>query len=197
MNQLNRESISPPRREDTADTGPPREAVILTTGVAALIRRATPADLADLETLHDNLSPTSIRHRYLAAKRPNAEVAAALAMPRARGDNRLVAVGSRWPKPVAFGYYVVTEPGRCGRAELGMVVADRFQGMGVGRALFRELALAAREDELAVLQLQVSVDNAAAIAAFRGAGIPHRARSSRGLVDMSFDLTLSDRLLDD
>lgn len=66
------------------------------------------------------------------------------------------------------------------RAELALIVADRYHGRGLGTLLLKRLAEIAASQEIDVLEAYVLFDNAAMTNLLRYCGIPVRARPDVG-----------------
>lgn len=112
-----------------------------------LVRGARPSDLAGVAALHRRCTPTTLLYRFRSGGNPPSVTALhhMLARPHTvvvtSNDGRIVAWGAADP--------ALTRP-RTGRpnglpetrAEIGVLVEDAWQNLGVGRALVRHLAAA-------------------------------------------------------
>src|SRR5438105_8872631 len=78
---------------------------------------------------------------------------------------------------VGHAVYIVTG-GR--RAEMGLAVADSFQGRGLGLLLFAQLADAAAGAGIEVFEAVVRADNTRMLELLRESGFPLRVRSEPG-----------------
>lgn len=76
-----------------------------------------------------------------------------------------------------------------GRAEIAFVVADAWQGRGVGRLLLRELAQRARALGVKTFVADVLPGNARMLGLVRASGLPSREHLSRGVVTVEMDLS--------
>lgn len=113
-----------------------------------MVRGARPADLAAVAALHRRCEPTTLLYRFRSGGNPPSISALQHMLGRPRTvvvttpDGRLVAWGAADPelsRPRA-GRPSLLPPTR---AEIGVLVEDGWQGLGIGRALVRHLAAAA------------------------------------------------------
>jgi GNAT superfamily N-acetyltransferase len=73
-------------------------------------------------------------------------------------------------------------------AEVAFVVEDAWQGTGVGRRLFDELALRARSEGIERLTAQTLAENRRMLMLFHHCGYPVRHRFDDGVIDVEIDL---------
>lgn len=78
--------------------------------------------------------------------------------------------------------------GGSGDAEAAFVVADRYQGRGLGSALFQELAARARAAGVQRFVAETLPDNSRMLAVFHHAGLPVRSRFVGGVVAVTVEL---------
>jgi RimJ/RimL family protein N-acetyltransferase len=76
-----------------------------------------------------------------------------------------------------------------GRAELGLIVEDRFQRHGVGRALFWEIVAAARERGVQTFVANVLPENDRILRLLSDSGLPIHRHRKRDYVEVDVDLT--------
>jgi GNAT superfamily N-acetyltransferase len=131
-------------------------------GLPVLLRPAGPDDGALLAELLAGLSPASSFHRFMAGVGPSnpALVRGLLRVEPSRGA--LLAVAGR----TALGHAcwsVTTE----GTVDVGVLVADRAQGRGIGTALFLASVDAARVAGAQAVHLDIHPDNRRLVAALR------------------------------
>ena len=86
---------------------------------------------------------------------------------------------------VGAGRYVLTEPGK---AEVALTVIDKYQGQGIGAALFRHLVIAARGQGLQTLIAEVLPENKAMLHVFRNSGLPVDIVSDPDVVHLTMQL---------
>jgi GNAT superfamily N-acetyltransferase len=82
----------------------------------------------------------------------------------------LVAVASEAGQPaiVGGGRYVVVQPGQ---AEVAFAVIDAYQGLGIGSALMRHLAILGREAGLREFIAEVLSENVGMLSVFERSGL--------------------------
>ncbi|MHA3702822.1 N-acetyltransferase family protein [Jatrophihabitans sp. YIM 134969] len=117
-------------------------------GSVLMVRGARPADLAGVAALHHRCTPTTLLNRY----RSGGNTPSVSALQHMLGRATTVVVTSTEGRVIAWGAAdpELTRP-RAGRpstlpvtrAEIGVLVEDGWQGLGIGRALVRHLAAAA------------------------------------------------------
>jgi len=81
--------------------------------------------------------------------------------------------------------YVVVSPGR---AEVGFLVIDDFQGKGLGPALLRHLAAIGREAGLNEFVAEVLAENAPMLKVFERSGLPMGAKREGTVVHVTLRL---------
>ena len=154
-----------------ADTSP--VLVVLTDGEEVGIRPIQPDDPARLQRFHARLSQRSIYYRFFGLK-PRLGDRQAKHFAEVDYTNRfaLVAFASGEPDEIIgearFDRLEATD-----EAELGIVIADRYQGQGLGRAMLSLLIEAARARGIRRLCGLVLADNVRMIALLRRLGYPY------------------------
>ena len=121
----------------------------------AAIRPARPTDLAALGEFFAGLSPRTRYLRFFAAVTPTGSMLRRLA---GAGADALVATDGG----VIIGHAMAVDqagPGRGSTADVGVVVADAWQGRGIGSALLRALIGRARARGVAWLTMDVQHGN--------------------------------------
>jgi ribosomal protein S18 acetylase RimI-like enzyme len=155
-----------------------------------VLRPATPADELLVTELLAELSPASAFHRFMAGLgRPKPSLVRGLLRTDERRGAWLALERDADGTERALGHACWSVDGH-GVADLGVVVADRAQGRGVGRSLFEAAVSSAAEVGATAVHLDVHPDNR------RVAGI---VRARLGARALSFDdglLTLDAPLLD-
>jgi RimJ/RimL family protein N-acetyltransferase len=84
------------------------------------------------------------------------------------------------------GRYVVVAPGK---AEVAFMVADRYQGQGIGAALMRHLAVLGRAAGLNELVAEVLPENKPMLKVFAKCGLPMTTVDQHEVVEISLKLT--------
>jgi GNAT superfamily N-acetyltransferase len=86
---------------------------------------------------------------------------------------------------VGAGRYVLTGPGK---AEVALTVIDKYQGQGIGAALFRHLIVVARGHGLQTLVAEVLPENKPMLHVFRNSGLPVDIASDPEVVHLTMQL---------
>jgi RimJ/RimL family protein N-acetyltransferase len=159
--------------------------IVLANGAAVDVVPIEPADAERLLQFHRRLSAETIRrrffsihpelspdelHRFTNVDHLDREAFVAVA------DGEIVAVGRFDRAPDASD------------AEVAFVVADGWQGRGVGTALLRRVISRARQVGVRRLVAQTLSGNQAMLAVFRHSGCTVRERAAQGVVDVTIDL---------
>jgi GNAT superfamily N-acetyltransferase len=141
-------------------------------GVQVTLRRTQPQDGGGLRALVDGLSRESRYFRFLTGARVVDEIVDGLAAPGPGGMALVVVAPAADGAPaiVASAEYVVS--GRI--AEFAVVVADGWQGQGLGRRLIARLCELARAAGLRGLRGDVLSENRRMLAILRGFGFASR-----------------------
>jgi GNAT superfamily N-acetyltransferase len=144
-----------------------------------VIRVGTSSDVRALIRMHADCSTTTIERRYLSALPVlSARFAARLLCPVGgfslvtERDHRLVAIATVAPD---------VHDGDQGIAEVGQLVADRYQRQGIGTAMLAAASREASRRGFAALVLAVHPDNRAVLPMVNAAGLRARISTRDGL----------------
>jgi RimJ/RimL family protein N-acetyltransferase len=161
----------------TADFG----RVTLLDGSAVRYRPIRPSDRVALQRFHDRLSDRSVYQRFFGPK-PHLGDDQARYFTELDGIDRvaLVALDPAEPGELIGVVRFDREPGTA-RAEYAAVVADRWQGRGLGLGLTRCLVEAARGRGIRSLYALVLPDNRRMLNLLRDLGLPERVRHEAGV----------------
>lgn len=152
---------------------------ILSDGEPVVIRAIAPADKRALVDMFERLSPETVYHRFLSAKKRLTDEelvylteldfrrrAALVAVLEQEGTERIVGVGR-------YASYNDAPPDR---AELAITVEDAEQRRGIGRLLLKHLQSVATAAGIDQFDIYLVSDNLAPIAMFEGSGhVIHRS----------------------
>lgn len=161
---------------------------LLRDGRCIEIRALEPEDQADFVAAVGQASAQSLYRRFFIQRRSfTADEIASFTNVDFVDRVALIAVMEESGRPVIVGggRYIVEQPGR---AELGFVVVDRYQGRGIGSALMRHLASIARQAGLRELTAAVLPDNAAMLGVFKKSGF-HLTSRDAGVVYLTLRLS--------
>lgn len=147
-------------------------------GRAVAIRPAEAGDEAALAAMLGGLSPATVERRYFALRRLDSDLARREAARLAHGaGGRIVLVAAHEVDGQIVGVAeIVPRPGAPGVAECAVVVADAFQGEGIGRAVAAQMAAAAEEAAITHLWAATHAGNARVRRLIATGGRPYTAR---------------------
>jgi RimJ/RimL family protein N-acetyltransferase len=143
-------------------------------GTMVSFRPILPADAPALQRFHARLSKQSIYLRFFSYQ-PSLSDTQARYFTELDGDQRfaLVALDPLEPGEIAGVVRFERDP-ETDRAEYAAVVADRWQGKGLGLALTRQLIDSARRRGICSLYALVLFENARMLNLLRDLGLPER-----------------------
>ena len=139
---------------------------LLKTGQRVSIRPIRPDDEALLVRFHEGLSDLTVYSRYFHMMQLTQRISPArlrrVCRPDPAEEVALVAIGTNPTdlRPELMGVARLHKLPATTHGEFSIVVADRFQGMGLGGALMQRLIRVARADGLTRLQADVLSANA-------------------------------------
>jgi acetyltransferase len=161
---------------------------VLSTGAAIVVRPIRPDDEAMMVRFHEGLSDRSVYQRYfhmmtLARRTAHARLSRVCEADFER-EFVIVAEGQDQESGAAaiLGVARLQRAGEAGAAEFAVVVADRYQGMGVGGALMRQLLLIARQEGVSRLRADILSGNGPMRRLCARSGIPVRPTSDPDVV---------------
>jgi acetate---CoA ligase (ADP-forming) len=173
-----------------------REAdVVLRDGSTVHVRPARPADAPAVEGLLKGLSDWSLWLRFF-SRFPNVAKAVQWAT-EVDYERRysLVATSGAEGKVVGHAGFE-RQPDHPDRAEVAFEIADAMQGKGLGTILLGQLAEAAREIGVQVLDAEVLAENHQMVKVFRDSGFPVKTHSVPGALLIEFPTSLSPEALE-
>jgi RimJ/RimL family protein N-acetyltransferase len=164
----------------TTHPGSQEADVVLRDGSTVHVRPARPSDARATKLLLTGLSDRSRWLRFFSAF-PNVPKAARWAT-KVDNDRRygLVATGERDGQVVGHAG-LERESDHPERAEVALEIADAMQGKGLGTALLCQLAQAADELGIQVLDAEVLAENHKMLRVFRDCGYPVKVHSLPGV----------------
>ena len=167
---------------------------VLATGARFIVRPIRPDDEAMMVRFHEALSDRSVYLRYfhmitLAQRTAHARLSGVCVVDFDR-EFVLVAEGrhDETGVPAILGVARLQRCGEGGEAEFAVVVADRFQGMGVGGALMRQVIAAARGEGVSRLRADILSENGPMRRLCARAGIPVRPTADPQVVEADLAL---------
>ena len=161
--------------------------VILSDGSTMRLRAPRPADLEDIKTFYDGLSPESRYMRFHGYGRTDM---AARDCVEADGVDRVVLIGHHGDSVVAVaGFDGLRERGV---AEVAFAVADDYQGRGTATRMLEQLAGIAAAKDIHRFEAEVMAGNGAMLSVFERAGYAVSHEGAGGEVIVSLDITPTD-----
>jgi len=164
------------------ETGQFETDIVLKDGSLAQVRPVHAEDRSQLTAFVGELSDRTI---YLRFTGPMAHEEAVQAMIPSNGQFALLAM--RDGKVIGHAIYTST---LSGKAEVYVVVADTFQGKGLGTILLGQLAQAAIASGISILDAQVAPENARMLSILRELGFPTILQSEPGAIRVTFPASL-------
>jgi GNAT superfamily N-acetyltransferase len=149
------------------------------------IRPIGPADATRLVRFHESLSPETQRLRFFGTH-PHLTAAEIERFTTVDGRDRDALVALLGDAIVAVARFDRIDDGD--RAEAAFVVADEWQGHGLGAALFRAISLRARRQGITRLIAFVLHENHHMLELFRHTGLPMTRRFDGGVIHVELDI---------
>lgn len=152
------------------------------------LRLMRPDDAPLLLDMHNRLSDASIYFRYLRYRVPTLEQLAKLAqMTPDVGVGIVASIETPAETIIGHAYYVIEADDRRS-AEPAVLVEDRFQGRGLGRALLDILSQAAWEQGIEVFNALVHPSNEQLLGLVRRSGLPFQSKYAYGMHEVQVEL---------
>ncbi len=172
----------------TAPTGPVGRDfdVLLADGTTAHVRDIRPEDAEALIAFHGGLSPETVVFRFF-GPHPVLSEREVKRFTNVDGADRVALVAERADRMIAVARYD-RAPGR-DEAEVAFVVADAFQGRGIGTTLLEHLVVTARQHGIKRFVAETLLDNHRMIQVLRDAGFTRHSQGSRGVVRVVLDIS--------
>jgi RimJ/RimL family protein N-acetyltransferase len=154
-------------------------------GSVVVIREIEPSDAAALVRFHEALSHDTIRMRYFSAH-PHLSAVETTRLTTVDHRDRQAYVALVGDDIIGVGRY--ERNGATDEAEVAFVIADAWQGRGLGSILLARLAEHARACGLRRLTASTLADNRAMLKVFLHSGLPLQKSMSSGIVDVTMTL---------
>jgi acetyl coenzyme A synthetase (ADP forming)-like protein len=164
--------------------------VVLRDGSTVRIRPARPDDLVRVQDYLLGLSPETRRLRFWTVAVNIGELAEKIVDVDYRDHLTLLVLRGGDEGTMIGGAQYSRMDG--GRAEIGMSVADEWQGKGIGSILLGQLAQAAGERGVTVLVAEVLPENHGMIGVFRESGFPLSIRALPGAIEVELPVSLTE-----
>ena len=171
------------------------ESLTLKDGTQIIIRPIRPDDADDLQATFQRLSMESIYLRFLSFKKelPDEE-ALFLATVDYTSRMAFVAVTKENGQDFVVGVarYAMLDPDHPDTAESAVVVADEYQGRGLGKLLLWRLVSYARAKGIHYLRGNLQIGNDRMLELVRRSGLFHRTRYVDGIWEVTIDMGLTE-----
>jgi GNAT superfamily N-acetyltransferase len=161
---------------------------LLVDGQVATIRLMTMGDTSAIDAMHDRLSKQSLYYRYFVTYKPSlAMLHEQIRLAQCRGAALVASLDSSRNEVIGMAYYLRTQTDtKVG--EVAMLVEDRFQSQGLGRALFDRLTREAQSQALRRLQLFILPDNRRMLNILRPDKFPMQRQYREGMLKVELYL---------
>ena len=160
-------------------------------GMSASIRAARPNDISAMANFFAALSKQSLLRRFLSLALPEEKLVSSFC-DASDARKRLTLIVTHLvgdlENIIAVGSYVVRDGNA---AEIGLAVADAYQGKGIGTLLLERLALIAAVNGIRHFWAMTMFENQPMIDVFRKSGFDCRTKADQGVVEIDLDLTPS------
>lgn len=132
---------------------------LLVDGQVASIRPMTLDDTAAIDAMHDRLSKQSLYTRYFVTYKPSLMLLhEQIQLTQTRGAALVASLNASPHEIIGLAYYILT-PADNSTGEVAMLVEDRFQGQGLGRAFLDLLTQEAQVQALHSLLFIILPEN--------------------------------------
>lgn len=161
---------------------------LLADGQAVTIRPMTLDDASSIDAMHDRLSKQSLYYRYFVTYKPSHEILyEQIRLAHCRGAALVASFNSSPHEIIGMAYYIRRQ-NDLNVGEVAMLVEDRFQGQGLGRALFDLLAQEAQSQALGGLQLFILLENRRMFNILHRVKFPVKRRYQEGTFEVELSL---------
>jgi len=162
--------------------------VLLSDGSTAHVRDILPGDAQALVEFHGGLSQRTVVFRFF-GPHPVLSEREVQHFTNVDAADRVALVAERGPRIIAVARYD-RSPGR-DEAEVAFVVADEFQGKGIGTVLLEHLVEAARRYGIRRFVAETLSENHPMLEVLRNAGFARQYERSSGVVTVVLDISPS------
>jgi acetyltransferase len=167
------------------------EPITLKDGTQIVIRPIRPDDAEDLKDAFQRLSMESIYLRFLLVKKElTDEEARTLSTVDYSARLAFVAICKENGREIVVGVsrYALLDESRLEMAESAVVVADEYQGRGIGKLLLRRLVIYAQAKGILYLRGNMQIGNNRMLELVRRSGLPHQTRFVDGIWEVTIDI---------
>ena len=158
---------------------------LLADGSTVEIRHARPEDAADIQRMHENLSPANAYFRFFSFS-PQAPEREARRLCRPEDDHHAALLARLDGTLVGAASYEATS--RPGIAEVAFAVSDDMHGRGIATLLLEHLVSIARHRRLTAFAAETLPENVDMQRVFTDAGLPVERRFADGVIELLMPL---------
>jgi len=179
----------------SASALPVPEPLTLKDGTQIVIRPIRPDDAEDLQATFQRLSMESIYLRFLSFKKELAdEEARSLATVDYTSRMAFVAICKEDERDIVVGVarYALLDNVHPEIAESAVMVADEYQGRGLGKLLLWRLVNYARARGIRYLRGNLQIGNDRMLDLVQRSGLPHKTRYVDGICEVTIALEIPD-----
>jgi acetyltransferase len=169
---------------------------LLKDSTSIVIRPIRPDDADDLQATFQRLSMESIYLRFLSFKKELSDAEARyLATVDYTSRMAFVALCSENGKDIVVGVsrYALLDTSDPEMAESAVVVADEYQGRGIGTRLLWRLVSYARAKGIHYLRGNLQIGNNRMLDLVKRSGLPHQTRFVDGIWEVTIDISQPDK----
>jgi GNAT superfamily N-acetyltransferase len=160
--------------------------VTLRNGASVRLRAIRPDDEPRLMALCHRLSPRTVYERFLSVRRLRPEEARAFANVDYRQRMALVAEVDTGQEPELIGVARYGRPDGVTAADIGLVVEDGWQGLGLGSILLEEILRAGEQRGITQFSAEVLSENRRALSLLARHTVITRRTASDGVTSLVF-----------
>src|SRR5882724_4135209 len=168
------------------DLTDPEQGVTLRNGASVRVRAITPDDEPRLMALCRRLSPRTVYERFFSFRRLLPEEAHALTNVDDRRRMAVVAEVDDGQEPELIGVARYGPSNEGTTADIGLVVADGWQGLGLGSLLLEEILRAGELRGIHEFSADVLMDNRRALRLLAGRTAITRRTAGNGVISVTF-----------
>jgi acetyl coenzyme A synthetase (ADP forming)-like protein len=162
--------------------------LILRDGTTAAIRLAKLTDKEAMASFFAALSQESRLHRFFSLAVPENKLISSFcddSNPRRQVTLIVTQLAGATPIIIAAGSYVARDKTA---AEIGLAVADAWQGKGIGTLMLERLALLAVANGFRHFWAMIMFENNSMLGVFRGSGFECRSKTEQGVVEIDLSV---------
>jgi len=163
--------------------------VVISDGSVVTVREVTERDEELIREFLNSLSITTLAYRFLSAGINKEEVVKAMVYT----NKGFSLIALRGGKVIGHCSYYITSPKR---AEIGIVISDKFQGKGLGTKLLEVLSEIAYRKGIEIFDAYVSTENTQMLKVLRDLGFPMETKIEGEVVKVTFPTSIDQKVID-